>query len=170
MCLEFPCSDLWLNDLELAGLPGWRSGEESAYSAGDAGSIRGSGRTSGGGRGNTLQCSCLENPMDRGGWWAAGERRSVGSQSQTRRAGVSSELGRPRSAGLDGVGSSQMAVSRRAAGGCATQVAGLGVTQPPSVSPRGQQSKMSSVGTEAARCPDAGPGSSSQTCRASASG
>ena len=84
MCLEFSCSDLWLNNLELAGLPGWRSGEESAYSAGDADSIRGSGRTSGGGRGNSLQCSCLENPMDRGGWWAAGELRSVGLQSRTR--------------------------------------------------------------------------------------
>ena len=23
------------------------------------------------GNGNTLQCSCLENPMDRGAWWAA---------------------------------------------------------------------------------------------------
>ena len=25
----------------------------------------------GGGNGNLLQCSCLENPMDRGAWWAA---------------------------------------------------------------------------------------------------
>ena len=25
----------------------------------------------GGGNGNPLQCSCLENPMDRGAWWAA---------------------------------------------------------------------------------------------------
>ena len=24
----------------------------------------------GGGNGNPLQCSCLENPMDRGAWWA----------------------------------------------------------------------------------------------------
>ena len=24
----------------------------------------------GGGYGNALQCSCLENPMDRGAWWA----------------------------------------------------------------------------------------------------
>ena len=34
--------------------------------AGDAGSIPGLGRSPGGGHGNTLQYSCLENPMDRG--------------------------------------------------------------------------------------------------------
>ena len=38
--------------------------------AGDAGSILGSGRSPGGGHGNLLQYSCLENPMDRGAWWA----------------------------------------------------------------------------------------------------
>ena len=36
----------------------------------DPGSISGSGRSPGGGQGNPLQCSCLENPMDRGAWWA----------------------------------------------------------------------------------------------------
>ena len=36
----------------------------------DAGSIPGSGRSPGGGPGNPLQYSCLENPMDRGTWWA----------------------------------------------------------------------------------------------------
>ena len=35
----------------------------------DAGSIPGLGRSPGGGRGNPLQYSCLENPMDRGAWW-----------------------------------------------------------------------------------------------------
>ena len=35
----------------------------------DAGSIPGSGRSPGGGHGNPLQYSCLENPMDRGAWW-----------------------------------------------------------------------------------------------------
>ena len=34
------------------------------------GSIPGSGRSPGGGRGNPLQYSCLENPMDRGAWRA----------------------------------------------------------------------------------------------------
>ena len=36
----------------------------------DLGSIPGSGRSPGGGNGNPLQCSCLENPMDRGALWA----------------------------------------------------------------------------------------------------
>ena len=36
----------------------------------DAGSIPGSGRYPGGEHGNPLQCSCLENPMDRGAWRA----------------------------------------------------------------------------------------------------
>ena len=36
----------------------------------DGGLIPGSGRTPGGGHGSSLQCSCLENPMDRGAWWA----------------------------------------------------------------------------------------------------
>ena len=36
----------------------------------DLGSIPGSGRSSGEGNGNPLQYSCLENPMDRGAWWA----------------------------------------------------------------------------------------------------
>ena len=40
----------------------------------DAGSIPGSGRPSGGGHGNPLQYSCLENPMDRGAWQAIGHR------------------------------------------------------------------------------------------------
>ena len=38
--------------------------------AGDAGSIPWSGRSHGGGRGNPLQYSCLENPKDRGDWQA----------------------------------------------------------------------------------------------------
>ena len=36
----------------------------------DAGSIPGSGRSPGEGNGNSLQYPCLENPMDRGAWWA----------------------------------------------------------------------------------------------------
>ena len=41
----------------------------------DVGLIPGSGRSPGGGRGNPLQCSCLENPMDRG----PGGLQSIGS-------------------------------------------------------------------------------------------
>ena len=36
----------------------------------DAGSVPESGRSPGGGHGNPLQHFCLENPMDRGAWWA----------------------------------------------------------------------------------------------------
>ena len=48
-------------------------GKEPSYNAGDAGdtgSVPGSGRSPGGGHRNPLQCSCLENPMDRGAWLA----------------------------------------------------------------------------------------------------
>ena len=38
---------------------------------GDAGSVPGLGKSPGGGHDNSLQYSCLENPMDRGGWQAA---------------------------------------------------------------------------------------------------
>ena len=39
-------------------------------SAGDVGLIPGSGRPPGGGHGNPFHYFCLENPMDRGEWWA----------------------------------------------------------------------------------------------------
>ena len=45
--------------------------KESACNAGDLSSIPGSGRFPGKGNGYPLQYSCLENPMDRGVWWAA---------------------------------------------------------------------------------------------------
>ena len=44
--------------------------KELPANAGDAGSIPGSGRSLGGGDGNPLQYSCLENFMDRGVWRA----------------------------------------------------------------------------------------------------
>ena len=40
----------------------------NAGDARDAASIPGSGRSPGGGRGNPLPYSCLENPMDKGAW------------------------------------------------------------------------------------------------------
>ena len=55
------------------GLPWWLSGKGSACSARDArdsGSIPGLGRSPGVGNGNPFQHSCLENPTDRGTWWA----------------------------------------------------------------------------------------------------
>jgi len=53
------------------GLPWWLSGKESACNAGDIGLIPGWGRCHGDGHGNTVQYSCLGNPMDRGAWQAA---------------------------------------------------------------------------------------------------
>ena len=44
------------------------SGKESACNSGDPSSIPGLGRSPGGGNGNPLQYSGLENPMDRGSW------------------------------------------------------------------------------------------------------
>ena len=61
-------------------LPWWLSGKESACSAGDLGSIPGLGISPGGGHGNPLQYSCLENSMDRGSWWTIVHRVT---QSQT---------------------------------------------------------------------------------------
>ena len=58
------------------------SGKESTCQAGDAGdlgSIPGLGRFPQVGNGNTLQYSCLENPMDRGVWWAIVHRVSKSS-------------------------------------------------------------------------------------------
>ena len=49
------------------------AGKESACNAGATGdevSVPGLGRSPGGGHGNPLQYSCLENPTDRGAWWA----------------------------------------------------------------------------------------------------
>ena len=42
----------------------------NARDLGDAGSIPGLGRSLREGKGNPLQYSCLENPRDRGAWWA----------------------------------------------------------------------------------------------------
>ena len=73
------CVDLTTNPISLSiniehlgvkDFPGGSGGKGSAYNAGDPGSVPGSGRSPGEGNGNPLQYSCLENPMDRGGWWA----------------------------------------------------------------------------------------------------
>ena len=58
--------------------PGGSDGKASAYNTGDLGSIPGLGRSPGEGNGNPLQCSCLENPMDGGAWWATVHGVTVG--------------------------------------------------------------------------------------------
>ena len=50
--------------------PGGSDGKEYVCNAGDLDSIPGSGRSPEGGNGNPFQYSCLENPKDRGAWWA----------------------------------------------------------------------------------------------------
>ena len=53
----------------------------NAGDSGDSGLIPGSERSSGGGHNNSLYSSCLDNPMDRGAWWATVQGAA---KSQTR--------------------------------------------------------------------------------------
>ena len=66
--------------LEVKNLPA------NAGDAGDSGSIPGPGRSPEGGNGNPLQYSCLDNPMDRGAWWAT--VRGVTKQLSTHTWGI----------------------------------------------------------------------------------
>ena len=52
------------------GKPWYLRGKESACNVGDLGSIPGLGRSPGEGNGKPLQCSYLENSMDKRAWWA----------------------------------------------------------------------------------------------------
>ena len=74
--------------LEQWDFPGGSDGKDSAYNAGDLGSILGLGRSPGEGNGNPLQYSCLENPMDRGAWGATVHGVT---ESQTRLSGLQSK-------------------------------------------------------------------------------
>ena len=62
------------------GFPGGSDCKESTCNARDPGLFPGSGRSPREGIDYPLQYSCLENPMDRGAWWA----QSMGLQSRTR--------------------------------------------------------------------------------------
>ena len=63
------------------GFPSSSDGKESACSAGDLGSIPGSGRSPGEGNGKPFQYSCLEHPVDRGARQATAHEAA---KSQTR--------------------------------------------------------------------------------------
>ena len=63
-------SKFWTSDHLILGFPGGSDGKVSACNTEDLGSIPESGRSPGKGNGNPLQYPCLENPMDRGAWWA----------------------------------------------------------------------------------------------------
>ena len=56
-CDGFCHTSTWISH----GLPWWLNGKESTYNAGDLGLIPGLGRSPGGGHGNPLQYSCLED-------------------------------------------------------------------------------------------------------------
>ena len=83
--LPFPSHYILLNCYCLCGsrvgggLPLWLRG--NARAAGDVGSIPWSRRCPGGGNGNPLLYSCLESPMDRGGWWATVHGVAKGSDA-----------------------------------------------------------------------------------------
>ena len=66
-------TSLLLPGINQIRLSRWFIGKESTCNTGDTGDvglIPGSGRSRGEGNGYTFQYSCLENPMDRGAWWA----------------------------------------------------------------------------------------------------
>ena len=65
----------------ILGFPGGSVVKNPSANVGDVDSIPGLGRFPGGGNGNSFQYSCLENPIDRGGWQAMVHRVT---KSQTR--------------------------------------------------------------------------------------
>ena len=62
----------------MKGFPGGSVVKNLPDNAGDVGFILGLGRSPGEGNGNPLQYSCLENPMDRGAYWATVHRVTKG--------------------------------------------------------------------------------------------
>ena len=87
-----PFSVLWAYDILIIilkaqrGFPGGSDSKESAQITGDPGLIPGSGSSPEKQNGNPLQYACLDNPMDRGAWWATacGVGRSLTQLSFTR--------------------------------------------------------------------------------------
>ena len=77
------------SSLGFLGFPCGSAGKESTCNAGDLGSIPGLVRSTEGGQGNSLQYSCLENPMDRGAWRAIEDRVT---KSQTRLKRLSTHI------------------------------------------------------------------------------
>ena len=68
-CIVVSCIIVWWVVM-ITDLPGGSDSKASVYNAGDPGSIPGLGRSPGEGNCKPLQYYCLENPMDRGAWWA----------------------------------------------------------------------------------------------------
>ena len=57
-----------------SGVDGKENPSANAGDVRDMGSIPGLGRSPGGGHDNPFQCTSMEHPMDRGGWWATVHR------------------------------------------------------------------------------------------------
>ena len=74
--IVFGCMQIGIGLVKKGHSPGGSDGKESACEAGDLGSVPGLGRSLGEGKKNPLQNSCLENPMDKGAWWATVEPKS----------------------------------------------------------------------------------------------
>ena len=71
LCLKwFPSLAMFMNQFVLFAFQVAQQLKSLPANTGDAGLISGSGRCPGEGNGNPLQYSCLDNPMDRGAWWA----------------------------------------------------------------------------------------------------
>ena len=68
--ISWKVASIYLSPAFSEGFAGGSDSKETVYYAGDLGSIPGLGRFPGGGHGYPLQYSCLENPLDRGAWWA----------------------------------------------------------------------------------------------------
>ena len=73
------------------GPRGGSNGEESTCNSGDPGSVPGSGQSPGKGNRSPLQYSCLEDPTDRGAWWATvhGVARGRKESDRTKRLALS---------------------------------------------------------------------------------
>ena len=87
---------------KFGGFPDGSDGKESACSVGDLGSVPGLGRSPGGGNGNPLQYSCLENPhgqrsLEGYSLWIL----RVGQDSATKHSTVSSGMGLQRGTRLE---------------------------------------------------------------------
>ena len=74
---------IWEVTQNSGGFPGGSVVKNSPANAGDVGSIPGLGRSPGEGNGNPLQCSCLENSMDRGVWQIGHDLMTEQQQRQT---------------------------------------------------------------------------------------
>ena len=70
------------NQVSSPVIPTFKDPPASAGDEEDSGSIPGLGRSSGGGKGNPLQYSCLGNPMGRVAWWVTVQEGATKSQTR----------------------------------------------------------------------------------------